>query len=110
MGPRDERIARNEGWLRSANERIERASRDFAERGFAREREEVEFFCECGRDVCHERITLTVAEYEDAHSLPDRFVVLLGHASPDIEQVVRREPGYLVVEKGAAAEDAADRA
>ena len=110
MGPQKERIAKNEGWLRSANERIERASRDFAERGFAREREEAEFFCECGREVCHDRVTLTLAEYEAAHALPGRFVLLPGHENPELERVVRREAGCLVVEKRAAAEEAADDA
>ncbi len=108
MGPRDERIARNEGWLRAANERIERATEDFTESGFMRLGERAAFFCECGRRWCEARITVPVATYEAAHRARDHYVVLPGHETPEIEHVAKRHPHYLVVVKRPAAEDASE--
>jgi hypothetical protein len=50
---------------------------------------------------------LTVAEYDGAHSQDDRFVVLRGHESAQIERVVEQRAGYLVVDKFGEAEDIA---
>jgi hypothetical protein len=52
---------------------------------------------------------LTVADYDSVHSQADRFVVLRGHESPDIEKVVDERTGYLVVDKFGEAEDIAKR-
>ncbi len=110
MVPRSARVARNERWLREANERVERASADFVDRGFAREREEVEFFCECGRYECPATIRMTVAEYEEARSGPARYVTVPGHETPAIEHVVETHKRYQVVEKSPKAERIAEEA
>jgi hypothetical protein len=48
---------------------------------------------------------LTVADYDGVHSQADRFVVLRGHESAEIEKVVEERAGYLVVDKFGEAED-----
>ena len=75
-GRRLKQVAENERLLREANEEIEREAR---ERAVARDEMEVEFFCACGRADCEETLLLTLAEYEAAHAIPDRFIVARGH-------------------------------
>ena len=52
---------------------------------------------------------MTVAEYDGVHSQDDRFVVLRGHESVEIEGVVEERAGYLVVDKFGAAEDIVEK-
>jgi len=86
------RLARNESFFRQVNERIrEIAGRhDYAEQ---------EFLCECSDPACTERIPLTVLEYEQIRSRPARFVLVPGHAAPELEEVVTREEDHIVVDK-----------
>ena len=96
VGRRLKQVAENERLLREANEEIEREAR---ERAVARDEMEVEFFCACGRADCEETLLLTLAEYEAAHAIPDRFIVARGHEHPEIERIVEEHGAYLVVEK-----------
>src|SRR5262245_53749594 len=65
--------------------------------------------CECGEIECLERVWVTSAEYDAAHSHPAQFVVVEGHVAPDVEKVVARNDRYVVVRKlGVAGEIAAD--
>ena len=57
------------------------------------------FFCECASRSCHERVCLTIPEYETVRESPVRFAVLPGHVSPWLERVVQEHEGYVVVEK-----------
>jgi hypothetical protein len=50
-------------------------------------------------------ITVTVADYDGVHSQDDRFVVLRGHESIEVESVVEERAGYIVVDKFGEAED-----
>lgn len=105
-GPVDaEQVARNDAIFRDANEGIERAARQL---GGA---ERVPFICECVDLSCREVLRLTLSEYEDIRSSPVRFVVAAGHEldETELEQVIARRPGYVVVEKqGEAAPIAAE--
>jgi hypothetical protein len=103
---RDERIAKNETVFRAANREIEQADRE----GGAGPDQLLEVLCECGRQGCGGVITLTVADYDGVHSQADRFVVLRGHESPEIEKVVEERGGYLVVDKFGEAENIAENA
>ena len=68
------------------------------------------FVCECSDRACLERVALSLREYEEIRSHPSRFLLLPGHETDDIERVVERHEGYVVVEKtGAAARVARDR-
>jgi hypothetical protein len=104
MDERDKRIAKNETVLRATNREMERA--DQAEGATLGEL--IEVLCECGRQGCGGVITMTVADYDAVHSQADRFVVLRGHESTEIEKVVEERAGYVVVDKIGEAEDIAE--
>jgi hypothetical protein len=106
VDPRDERIARNEKSLRDVNRELEQISEDELHAG---KHSPLEILCECGREGCFERITLSIAEYEAAHSERDRFVLRPGHESTDIEYVVERTESYVIVDKFGEAEEIAER-
>jgi hypothetical protein len=105
MDERNERVAKNETAFRAANRELERADQEAG----AGPDQQIEVLCECGRPGCDGLITLTVADYDSVHSQADRFVVLRGHESPDIEKVVDERTGYLVVDRFGEAEDIAKR-
>jgi hypothetical protein len=42
---------------------------------------------------------ITAAEFSEAHSAPNRFIVKPGHVYPDVEHVVAEERTFAVVEK-----------
>jgi hypothetical protein len=96
-GAGSERIGRNEALLREVNEAIERghwpSGPDQA----------VRFRCECAELDCNNTIQLTTGEYERLREHPRRFLVAPGHQLPDVETVVEAHPGYVIVEKRAAA-------
>jgi hypothetical protein len=98
---RSERAAKNEALLRAVNREIERAAEEVGDG-------ELEVLCECGRDRCQGTIALTATEYDRVHVERDRFVVLPGHETLEIENVVERTDAYLVVDKFGEAEDAVE--
>jgi hypothetical protein len=98
-----ERLSANESVFREINEGIERGQWP------GEEDSPISFRCECARLGCNELIELSVREYEHVRSNPRRFIVLPGHERLDIEIVVERHHGYLVVEKlDRAGDQAAD--
>lgn len=101
MEPRFERIAKNQEVFRAANREIQHAEQEAG----GDNNSQIEVLCECGRDGCSGVITLTVGEYEGAHSQEDRFVVLRGHESEEIERVVEERGTYLVVDKFGEAQE-----
>lgn len=93
---RGERTARNEALLREVNERIH----DVGERlQVLPDDGQLDFRCECGRPDCDEFVSMTASEYRRVRSDNDRFVVVPGHESLEIERVVERSEGYVVVDK-----------
>ncbi|MGH2869383.1 MAG: hypothetical protein ACRDNK_17700 [Solirubrobacteraceae bacterium] len=87
------RLASNETVFREVNEGIERGQWP-GEGG-----DPVRFRCECARLGCNLLLELTLAEYEQVRSHPRHFLMIDGHQVPELEKVVQREPGYLVVQK-----------
>jgi hypothetical protein len=84
--------------LRAVNEEIagpgERAD------GWADPQQTFSFECECGKgDGCDGSILMTLAEYERVRSQQDRFAVLPGHQTDEIEQVVEQSERYVIVDK-----------
>jgi hypothetical protein len=103
MQNRHERQARNEALLREVNERIESISQATQEAGLSEEAT-FEFLCECGQGngpdiTCDEHFEMTLAEYEDVRSQDDRFALVPGHQTPELEEVVRRTEKYVIVDK-----------
>ena len=99
------RAARNQSLYREVNERIEELNQRFdaaLEAGAT-------WVCECADTECSEPMALTLGEYEELRSHPNRFAVLPGHVLETVEQVVDAHDGYVVVEKvGPAAAIAAE--
>lgn len=67
------------------------------------------FLCECATEGCSETIELTREQYEAIRSEPARFVTLAGHERADLERVVERRDGFVVVEKLEGAGESAVR-
>ena len=102
MSSVEERLARNEVMFRAINERI----RELARR-FNVENDPVTFVCECADETCVEKVVLTLEQYDEMRALPARFVVVPGHeATPLVERVVFRSPGFVLVRKVGIAADA----
>jgi hypothetical protein len=90
----DRRI-RNELLFRSVNEKLRGLNLEFE--GFADEH--ALFVCECARLQCIEQIELPVETFDEICAMPDRFLVVPGHETVEVEHVVSRGRRYFVVEK-----------
>jgi hypothetical protein len=88
-----DRIASNESVFREINEGIERGQWPGDEGAL------VGFRCECAQLGCTRVVELSVCDYERIRANSRRFVVAVGHEAPEVESVVERYPGFLVVEK-----------
>ena len=94
MNERDERrLAANEVVFREVNESILRGQWP------GEDGETVQFRCECSRLGCNLLIGMTVSEYEELRRHSRRFVLIDGHELPEIERVVTRRSGHVIVEK-----------
>jgi hypothetical protein len=87
--PRADRIAQTELFFRAINEEIARNDGHGT----------TLFLCECGNSSCAERLELTAVALQHLHAENGLFVVLPGHEIPDVETVVDRHNGYLVVRR-----------
>jgi hypothetical protein len=95
------RAARNQSFFREVNERIEELASQWASTG--------PFLCECLDTSCAETVSMPVDEYHQIRQDADCFFVLAGHEVADIEEVIARHDGYIVVRKlGAGAEVAVE--
>ncbi len=70
--------------------------------------EPFDVLCECGDDACSATLDVSHTEYEEAHKQRDRFMVAPGHEDERIENVVKRTPRFLIVDKFGEAERAAE--
>lgn len=98
MEERLERQARNEALMRTVNEQI--AALGESAGSWAEAEQEFDFQCECGRvGACDGKVRMTLAQYERVRGQRDRFAVVPGHETPELERVVEHNDGYLVVDK-----------
>ena len=95
--PTQERVEQNERLFRAVNERIAEVTERLLDANDA----DADFYCECARPACLERIQLTLDEYRRIRADRQQFVIVPGHELLDFERVVRREASYFVVEKPA---------
>lgn len=97
---REPRAAQNQLLFRSVNERVKELG-DRALNSLA----EIDFACECDDQTCFAPITLPLEEFAGIDAAENQFIVLPGHEDPDVDDVIDRRDGYLVVAKrGAGAE------
>jgi len=96
-----EQVARNDAIFREANEHIEGAAQKFGHSG------QVPFICECPQPDCREIVPLTLAQYEHVRARPTTFLVVAGHedVAPEVEDVVERGDGFVIIEKVGEAAD-----
>ena len=78
--------------FREANERIAESAREL---GF---QFPVPFLCECSDERCRAFIKLTLEEYEEARTDPQRYVTIAGHEVIGA-MVIAREERFAVAEK-----------
>ena len=103
VSEREKRLASNEALFREMNERVEERLQQVAAGPIA-----FDILCECADLECTHRITLTTAEYVEAHANPRQFTVVPGHAIIDVEDVVMQTDRFEVVRKrGDAGDEAA---
>jgi hypothetical protein len=95
-------VAANEALSRCVNEGIERGQWP------GEEDEPTAYRCECAQPDCNSLIKLTPRAYESVRSNPRHFVIAPGHERLDVETVIERDDGYLVIEKHGAAGTVAD--
>ena len=93
MTDRRQRLAKNEALFRDVNERVEKIATEHADP------EVIEFLCECVDIECLVRVELSVQAYERVRADSAQFVVTPGHEFLDVEDVIDRQPGYVVVRK-----------
>lgn len=98
MDERARRIGTNEAVFRQVNERI-----DGLNRAFATITDRIEVVCECGNELCVEKITVTLADYERIRSDPAAFVIVPGHQAVDVEQVVEAGDTFNIARKRSGA-------
>jgi hypothetical protein len=94
----EQRAARNEALFREVNENIARLE----ERHGTTATEPV-YVCECADSGCTEQIAIDSETYRRVREDPRLFFVRPGHEDPQLERIVERHEGYLIVEKTGAA-------
>jgi hypothetical protein len=93
----EERLAKNEAIFREINERTRSLQERFGPEDPTTAFEE--FLCECGDQLCVERVKLTIREYESVRGEPTQFVIRPGHSMPQIERIVSENERYVIVVK-----------
>jgi hypothetical protein len=88
------RAAKNQSLFREINERIEGLNENFGAIRLS-----AEWMCECADLACMERLEFSLDDYEQIRGHAERFPVKPGHEITEVERVVERHNGYLVVEK-----------
>jgi hypothetical protein len=89
----ERRLARNEVLFRETNEAIERGQWPSDPEKLVR------FRCECSRLECDKAVEVTLVQYEQVRRFSRRFVLATGHEVLEIETVVNRGDGHVIVEK-----------
>jgi hypothetical protein len=98
MSPRDEeRAFRNEALFREVNVHI--AELQEGPYNLLEDEELLPLICECSHTGCTTPIEAEPATFEQVRENPLRFMVAPGHEDLEIESVVERREGYLIVEK-----------
>ena len=87
------RAAKNQNLFRYVNERVESIAK------YYNLGDPLEFICECADLDCSERLQMRLREYEAVRGVSTHFAIAVGHEIPEVERVVERATGYLVVEK-----------
>lgn len=93
LDKRQVRIARNEAAFRETNEQIDALNAAGARVP------EIPIVCECGSAACLDVFTVAAPVYGEVRADSARFLLKPGHEASDVESVVARHAGFVVVEK-----------
>ena len=88
-----ERLVRNQLVFREVNDRIHEVTERFDVA------HPIQFICECSREDCTETVSLAAEEYAGVRSSPTLFVIVPGHETFEVEQVVDVNERFMLVEK-----------
>jgi hypothetical protein len=88
-----EEVARNEDLFRQVNERIVEVA------AVSHPEDDLIVLCECGQTDCLVQLDVPAPTYAEVREHGTWFIVQTEHNDPAVEQVVRREGGFLIVEK-----------
>jgi hypothetical protein len=93
----ERRLAENELLFRHSNQK----HKNRLQREYPADDDElyIDFYCECSNRNCRERISMNVEAYEKAHQDNRHFVALPHHENKAIEDVVKEEASFNVVQK-----------
>ena len=89
-----ERLAANEHMFQEVNARLEADVHRVTSPG-----ERIAFVCECSRLSCRDVVELTIEEFRGLRATEERFALVPGHEILEVEKVVERRDGHIVVEK-----------
>jgi hypothetical protein len=92
---RESRRAQNQATFRHANERLEDLVSDAN-----MDHRVVPFLCECFDARCYGRVEITLEQYDDAHVLPNTYVILTGHPRIHQQEIIEVHGLFEVVQKG----------
>jgi hypothetical protein len=67
------------------------------------------YACECSNRECRERMSLRRADYEKVRADAGQFVLIPGHEVPDVETVIERQEGWVIVEKAPEVRETVER-
>lgn len=101
---RQARAARNQTLFRALNEKLHDVND-----ALSAITETFVIACECADVGCVKMIDIAPGEYDAVRADSRRFVVLPDHVYLDVEKVVDRRDGYVIVEKLELAGEIADR-
>jgi len=102
---RERRLAENEVRFRALNERLRDSGAAWEGRDGL-----LNLVCECGNEDCTAAIELNAREYEAVRAVETHFLVIPGHDRIEIEDVVDRGEGWVVVRKRGEAGEIASEA
>lgn len=92
------RLINNELKTRAANQRVKRVIEHHTPQE-EQEKLKIDFYCECSRADCQERVTMTLEDYEKIHADGAAFAIAPGHEAPTVERVKQKRGDIAVVEK-----------
>jgi hypothetical protein len=96
----EDRVLASQDRFRRANDELEARYVELLATGA------VPFICECADTRCTRVVSLTLDEYAEVRSHPNRFVVVPGHRLSPLERVVEDRAGYAIAEKPATGDGA----
>lgn len=100
---REIRAARNQSIFRAVNAQLRELTENLSSfsGNFA-------IACECADRSCTATLAIRQEEYEAMRASPRQFAVRPRHVDPEVDRVVRKADGYVVVEKVGAAANVAE--